>query len=113
MSSKTTVVILNVDELFTETNRTKLEKALYLSDVKILQIVVTAPVQYLRPGKLPSDDDSIVYANIGTIVDISELGEIIADQTDNQTTIQDMISKGVELLYDKQCSMLQQFFVIH
>ena len=113
MSSKTTVVTLNVDELFTETNRTKLEKALNLSDMEILQIVVNAPVQYLKREKIPIVDDSIMFITIGTTVDLSALGEIIADQTDNLTTIEGMVSKGIELLYNKQCSMLQQFFVIH
>lgn len=113
MSNKTTVVTLNTDELFTETNRTKLEKALNLSDAKILQIVVNVPVQYVRREKLPVVDDSIMFITIGTTVDLSALGEIIADQTDPLTTIEGMVSKGVELLYTKQCSMLQQFFVIH
>ena len=113
MSSKTTVVTLNVDELFTETNRTKLEKALNLSDAKILQIVVNAPVQYLKREKLPTVNDSIMSITIGTTVDLSALGDIVADQTDALTTIEGMVSKGVELLYNKQCSMLQQFFVIH
>ena len=113
MSSKTTVVIFNVDELFTETNRTKLEKALNLSDIKILQIVVNAPVQYLKREKIPTVNDAIMSITIGTTIDLSALGDIVADQTDPLTTIEDMVSKGVELLYDKQCSMLQQFFVIH
>ena len=113
MSSKTTVVILNVDELFTKTNRTKLEKALNLSDIKILQIVVNAPVQYLKREKIPTVNDAIMSITIGTTIDLSALGDIVADQTDPLTTIEDMVSKGVELLYDKQCSMLQQFFVIH
>ena len=113
MSSKTTVVILNVDELFTETNRTKLEKALNLSDMEILQIVVNAPVQYLKREKIPSVNDSIMSITIGTTIDLSALGGIVADQTDPLTTIEGAVSKGVELLYDKQCSMLQQFFVIH
>lgn len=113
MSSKTTVVTLNVDELFTETNRTKLEKALNLSNMEILQIVVNAPVQYLKREKLPTVSDSIMSITIGTTIDLSALGDIVADQTDPLTTIEDAVSKGVELLYDKQCSMLQQFFVIH
>ena len=113
MSSKTTVVTLNVDELFTETNRTKLEKALNLSDAKILQIVVTTPVQYLKREKIPSVNDSIMSITIGTTIDLFALGDIVADQTDPLTTIEGAVSKGVELLYDKQCSMLQQFFVIH
>ena len=113
MSSKTTVVTLNVDELFTETNRTKLEKALNLSDMEILQIVVNAPVQYLKREKLPSVNASVMSITIGTTIDLSALGGIVADQTDPLTTIEGAVSKGVELLYDKQCSMLQQFFVIH
>lgn len=113
MSSKTTVVTLNTDELFTEANRTKLEKALNLSDIKILKIVVKVPVQYVRREKLPVVNDSIMFISIGTTVDLSALGEIIADQTDDQTTVDGMVSKGIELLYNKQCSMLQHFFVIH
>ena len=113
MSSKTTVVTLNVDELFTETNRTKLEKALNLSDAKILKIVVNAPVQYLNREKLPTVNDSIMSITIETTVDLSALGDIVADQTDALTTIEGMVSKGVELLYNEQCSMLQQLFVIH
>lgn len=113
MSSKTTVVTLNTDELFTEANRTKLEKALNLSDIKILKIVVKVPVQYVRREKLPVVNDSIMFISIGTTVDLSALREIIADQTDDQTTVDGMVSKGIELLYNKQCSMLQHFFVIH
>ena len=113
MSNKTTVVTLNTDELFTEANRAKLEKALNLSDIKILQIAINVPVQYVRREKLPTVNDSIMSITIGTTVDLSALGDIVADQTDPLTTIEGMVSKGVELLYDKQCSMLQQFFVIH
>ena len=113
MSNKTTVVTLNTDELFTEANRAKLEKALNLSDIKILQIAINVPVQYVRREKLPVVDDSIMFITIGTTVDLSALGEIIADQTDALTTIEGMVGKGIELLYNKQCSMLQQFFVIH
>lgn len=113
MSSKTTVVTLNTDELFTEANRTKLEKALNLSDIKILKIVVKVPVQYVRREKLPVVNDSIMFISIGTTVDLSALREIIADQTDDQTTVDGMVSKGIELLYNKQCSMLQHFIVIH
>lgn len=113
MSNKTTVVTLNTDELFTEANRAKLEKALNLSDIKILQIAINVPVQYVRREKLPVVDDSVMSITIGTTIDLSALGDIVADQTDALTTIEGMVSKGVELLYDKQCSMLQQFFVIH
>ena len=113
MSNKTTVVVLNVDELFTEDNRTKLEKALNLSDIDILQIVINVPVRYLKREKIPSVNDSVMSVTIGATVDLSALGGTVADQTDTLTTIEDAVSKGVELLYDKQCSMLQQFFVIH
>lgn len=113
MSTKTTTVNINTDELFTETNRIKLEKALNLSDIKILHITISVPVHYLKQDKIPVTDGSVMSVTIGTTVDLSALGEVIADQTDEHTTIEDMIDKGVELLYDKQCSMLQQFFVIH
>ena len=113
MSNKTTVVTLNVDELFTENNRTKLEKALNLSDIDILQIVINVPVRYLKREKIPTVSDSVMSVTIGTTVNLSALGDTVADQTDILTTIEGAVNKGVELLYDKQCSMLQQFFVIH
>ncbi len=113
MSTKTFTVNINADELFTETNRIKLEKALNLTDIDILQIAVSAPVHYLRQDKIPATDSPVMCVTIGTTVDLSALGEIVADQTDYQTTVENAVSKGVELLYDKQCSMLRQFFVIH